>query len=169
MIQQNNQTQPPRRHDDTYTLSTPYGLVMVSDSGRKVSFELHSDVRQSIHNTALYNYVQQLKRTGVTRWNVDHLHIEGRDKTLDLIRGKARLDLVYESKGRMIECELKTAREIGLEVTARQLMELVKHCERLQLLVPGGYLKDADVVLHMLNLDRKIMIVPYGYTPEDDG
>lgn len=160
----------PRKLDESYTLSTPYGLVIVSNHGRKVTFELYEDIRQSMHNTALFNYTQRLRQRGITRWNTDHLHISGRDRTLDLKRGKAVLDLVYESRGKLYECELKTRREIGLEVTAQQLTELTRHVERLQLLVPRGCLDEAAQILAVLNLDHKITIVPYDYfEDETDG
>lgn len=158
----------PTRPMDTYTVSTPYGTVTISDGGRKVSFELYSDVRQSRHNTALFIYLQHLLKTGVTRFNTDHLNITGRDKRLDLRRGKAKLDLVYVFKGRTYECELKTNREVGLDVTAQQLRELSKFCERLVVLVPRGSMEDMSTILHMINLDHRITIQPYDSLEEDD-
>jgi hypothetical protein len=160
--------EPQIRPQDAYTLSTPYGLVTIANGGRSVTFELFSDVKQSVHNTALFGYLQRLRQHGVTRYNSDHIHIRGRDRTLDLVRGKARLDLVYESKGRIIECELKTRRELGLETTALQLKELIKYCERLQLLVPRGCLDEAATILGMLGMDGRITIVPYDYLEESD-
>jgi len=146
---------------DTYTVSTPYGTVTISDGGRKVTFELYSDIRQSRHNTALFAYLQQLKKQGVTRYNTDHLNLAGRDKSLSLTRGKAKLDLVYEQRGKIYECELKTSREIGLDLTARQLMEFAKYCERLIVLVPRGCIEEMATILHMINLDHRITIAPY--------
>lgn len=146
---------------DTYTVSTPYGTVTISDGGRTVTFELYSDIRQSRHNTALFAYLQQLIKKGITRFNTDHLNLTGRDKSLSLIRGKAKLDLVYENKGKIYECELKTSREIGLDVTAIQLKEFVKHCEHLILLVPRGCIEEASTILHMINLSHHIAIQPY--------
>lgn len=167
-MQNVNTTPQLQKPQEAYTLSTPYGLVTIADNGRKVIFELHSDIRQSIHNTALFNYVQRLKLQGVTRWNTDHLHITGADRTMNLNRGKAKLDLVYEHRGKIIDCELKTTREIGLEVTARQLTELVKHCQPLHLLVPRGCLQDAASILTMLNIDRKVTIEAYDSLESDD-
>jgi hypothetical protein len=159
---------PQIRPQDAYSLSTPYGVVTIAHDGRSITFELFSDVRQSIHNTALFNYLQRLKQQGITRYNTDHLNIKGRDRTLSLDRGKARLDLVYEQRGKLIECELKTRREIGLELTARQLTELVKRCENLQLLVPRGCTEEAAIILNMLNLDHRITIVAYDYVEEGE-
>ncbi|GAH51178.1 unnamed protein product, partial [marine sediment metagenome] len=60
---------------DTYTVSTPFGTVIISDGGRKVAFELYSDIRQSRHNQALFTYIQQLQKRGVTQFNADHISI----------------------------------------------------------------------------------------------
>jgi len=146
---------------DTYSISTPYGTVTISQGGRRVTFDLYSDIRQSRHNTALFVYVQQLKSQGVTQFNTDHLNIPGRDRKLSLVRGKAKLDLVYVHRSKTYECELKTSREIGLDVTARQLTEFVKWCDRLTLLVPRGCLEEAATILNMINLDHLVTIQPY--------
>jgi len=155
------ETATPARPMDTYTVSTPYGTVTISDGGRKVTFELYSDIRQSRHNTALFTYLQQLTKQGVTSFNTDHLNLSGRDKTLSLTRGKAKLDLVYVQKGKTYECELKTNREIGLDITAQQLTELAKYCERLIVLVPRGSMEEMSTILHMINLNHRIAVQPY--------
>src|SRR3972149_10025276 len=160
--------EPEKGPQDTYSLATPYGIVTISNGGRRVEFELFSDVKQSVHNTALFGYLQRLRQCGITRYNSDHVYIRGRDRTLDLTRGKARLDLAYEDKGRIMECELKTRRELGLETTAIQLKEFVKHCEHLQLLVPRGCLEEAATILGMLNMDSRVTIVPYDYVEGSD-
>lgn len=162
------ETPTPARPMDTYTVSTPYGTVTISEGGRKVTFELYSDIRQSKHNTALFAYLQYLKKQGVTQYNTDHLNLAGRDKTLSLTRGKAKLDLVYVKAGRTFECELKTSREIGLDITAQQITEFAKHCERLIVLVPRGCTEDMSTILHMINLDHRIAIQPYD-SFDDDG
>ena len=162
------ETPRPSRAMDTYTISTPYGTVSISDGGRTVTFELYSDIRQSRHNQALFTYLQQLKKQGVTRYNLDHLNLAGRDRSLSLTRGKAKLDLVYIHSGKTYECELKTSREIGLDLTARQLEELVKHCEHLIVLVPRGCLEEMSTILHMINLDHQIAIQPYDSFEDED-
>ncbi len=146
---------------DTYTVSTPYGTVTISDGGRTVTFELYSDIRQSRHNTALFAYLQHLKKLGVTQYNTDHLNVPGRDKRLSLTRGKAKLDLVYLQAGKTYECELKTSREIGLDLTAIQLKEFAKYCEHLILLVPRGCMEETATTLNMINLAHCIAIQPY--------
>ena len=153
---------------DTYTVSTPFGTVIISDGGRKVAFELYSDIRQSRHNQALFTYIIHLQKRGVTRFNTDHITIAGRDRRLSLTRGKAKLDLVYSLDGKTYECELKTSREVGLDITAQQLRELAKHCERLIVLVPRGKMEDMSIILHMINLNQFISIEPYDSTEDED-
>ncbi|MBA7624113.1 hypothetical protein ES703_31517 [subsurface metagenome] len=153
---------------DTYTVSTPFGTVIISDGGRKVAFELYSDIRQSRHNQALFTYIQQLQKQGVTQFNTDHITIAGRDKRLSLTRGKAKLDLVYVLAGKTYECELKTHREVGLDLTAQQLREFAKHCEHLIVLVPRGSMEEMSTILHMINLYQYITIQPYdGFENEE--
>jgi len=151
----------PQRPMDTYTVSTPFGTVIISDGGRKVSFELYSDIRQSRHNQALFTYIQQLGKQGVTQFNTDHISIAGRDRRYSLSRGKAKLDLVYVKNDKTYECELKTSREIGLDITAIQLRELAKHCERLTVLVPRGCIDEMATILQMINLSQRVAIAPY--------
>lgn len=162
------ETPTPRRPMDTYTVSTPYGTVTISDGGRTVTFELYSDIRQSRHNTALFAYLQHLKKQGITQYNTDHLNVPGRDKRLSLTRGKAKLDLVYLQAGKTYECELKTSREIGLDLTAIQLKEFAKYCEHLIVLVPRGCIEEMSTILHMINLDHRITIQPYDDFDRED-
>ncbi|MBA7610689.1 hypothetical protein ES703_17901 [subsurface metagenome] len=162
------ETPMPHRAMDTYTVSTPYGTVTISEGGRKVTFELYSDIRQSRHNTALFAYLQQLKKRGVTQFNTDHLNLAGRDKTLSLTRGKAKLDLVYVQSGKTYECELKTNREVGLDLTAQQITELAKYCEHLIVLVPRGSMEDMATILHMINLDHRIAVQPYDELEDEE-
>lgn len=158
----------PRKAMDTYTVSTPYGTVIIADGGRKVAFELYSDIRQSRHNQALFSYIEQLQKQGVTQYNVDHLTLAGADRRLSLQRGSARLDLVYIKNGKTYDCELKTSREVGLDITARQLKELAQYCEHLILLVPRGCMEDAKTILTMINLDQRITIRAYDSTEEEE-
>lgn len=151
----------PHAAMDTYQLSTPYGTVTISEEGRRVTFDLYSDIRQSQHEIALFAYLQKLKKMGVTQYNTDHIRVIGRDRTLSLTRGKTKLDLVYMWRGKIHECELKTSREIGLDRTAQQLMEMAKHSENLILLVPRGCLEEAATILAMINLDHHVTIAPY--------
>ncbi|GAI88195.1 unnamed protein product, partial [marine sediment metagenome] len=106
-------------------------------------------------------YLEQLKKQGVVQYNTDHLNIPDRDLSLSLKRGKSRLDLVYYFKGKFYECELKTNREVGLDITAIQLKELAKYCEHLIVLVPRGSMEEMATVVQMINLDRHIAIRPY--------
>ncbi len=168
MVYPEIETPAPQRPMDTYTVSTPYGTVTISDGGRKITFELYSDIHQSRHNTALFGYLQQLKKQGVTQYNTSHLNLIGRDRSLPLKRGKARLDLVYVQNGKTYECELKTNREVGLDITAIQLKELAKYCEHLIVLVPRGSMEEMATILHMINLDHRIAIQPYDSTEDEE-
>ncbi|GAJ21828.1 unnamed protein product, partial [marine sediment metagenome] len=56
MVYEEIETPAPTRPMDTYTVSTPYGTVTISAGGRKVIFELYSDVHQSRHSRALFIY-----------------------------------------------------------------------------------------------------------------
>ncbi|MDD5488951.1 MAG: hypothetical protein PHH49_08365 [Candidatus Omnitrophica bacterium] len=159
--------QPGTFSADTYTLSTPYGIVSVSQAGRRISFELFTDVRESMHHKALFHYCQSLKKRGITRYNVAHLHLPDTDRSINLKRGSAYLDLAYYHRGILFECELKTNREIGLDRTASQLKELSKHCENLRVLVPTGSMADMATILHMIHLDQKISVDTYEYTDEE--
>ena len=157
----------PGRRGDTYAVSTPYGVVYISDSGRKITFQLHDDVRESIHNKALFTYVQQLRHRGIVKYNVAHLDLPGLDKSLDLHRGKAILDLVYYHRGKLYECELKTHREIGLDRTAEQLTEFCKYCQNLIILVPRGGMEEMSTILSLINLADSATVDCYDLPSED--
>lgn len=156
------------RRAEGYQVSTPYGTVTITDDGRRVSFELYPDVRQSIHHKALFSYYQQLVRRGINQINIDHLDLHGLDKSINLKRGKARLDMVYIHRGKLHELELKTHREVGLDVTARQITELARHCENLTLVVPRRDMEDMHTILAMLGLDKQILIDSFELL-EDEG
>jgi hypothetical protein len=162
------ETERAERALDAFTLSTPFGTITITDGGRHLDYDLYPDIRQSRHNVALFAYIQKLRKEGVTKFNTDHLAISGRDKRLSLVRGNARLDLVYEKRGKLYECELKTNREIGLDVTARQLNELCRHVEKLTLLVPRGALSEAEHIIGLINLGHQIVLEPYDGWGEDE-
>lgn len=156
------------RRGDTTAVSTPYGVVYIEESGRKITFQLHEDVRESQHSRALFGYVQSLRKRNILKYNVAHLDLPGLDRTLDLKRGKAILDLAYEHRGRLYECELKTHREIGLDRTATQLTELSRYCQNLVVLVPRGAQEEMATILHMINLADRITLDCYdGYEDEE--
>ena len=149
------------RKADGYKIGTPYGLLSVTQDGRRVVFQLWDDVRQSIHNKALFSYYQALIKRGVAKVNVDHLDLPGLDRSLDLRRGKAKLDIVYLDKGRTIEVELKTHREVGIDRTRLQLHEMAPHCENLIVAVPRQDTEEMRTVLSMIGLDKKITVDAY--------
>lgn len=151
-----------------YTVSTPYGTVTISRDGRSVKFELYGDVRESIHHKALFSYYQSLRKRGINQINVDHLDLPDLDKSLSLIRGRAKLDMVYLHRGRIHEIELETHRQIGLDQTRIQLQELVKHCENLIVVVPRRDMENAYTILDMLNLKQRITVDSYEILEDEE-
>jgi len=153
---------------DQYTIATPYGSLTVSNNGRRITFEIFDDIRQSEHNVALYNYVQQLKRNGIAKFNNDHIIIAGANRTYNLVRGRARLDLVYYHQAKIYEVELKTTQQIGSDRTHKQLVELDKHCHNLILVVKRQDMEEARTILNMINLDTRVKVDTYEIYEEED-
>ncbi|MBA7695207.1 hypothetical protein ES703_103829 [subsurface metagenome] len=146
---------------DAYTISTPYGQVIITDHGRAVTFHIWDDVKQSEHNAALFRYVEHLHQSGIERINADHISLPYLRPDIPLVRGDRKLDVVYYKGPRIFECELKTRRELGLDVTARHLRDLVKRCENLVLLVPTTELEEARIILEIIELTGRITIDTY--------
>lgn len=143
---------------DAYTISTPYGQVIISDQGRSVTFQIWDDVKQSEHNAALYRYVEHLHQSGVERINADHISLPYLRPDIPLTRGPRKLDVVYFKGPRIFECELKTRRELGLEVTARHLRDLSKYCQNLIVLVPRDEQEEARIILEVIQLTDKVKV-----------
>jgi hypothetical protein len=144
-----------------YSISTPYGVISVTNDGRRVIFDLYDDVRQSVHNKALFSYYQALTKQGINRINIAHLNITGLDKKLKLNRGKAILDMVYMQRGHIVEVELKTRREVGLDRTRTQLEELVQYCENLVVVVPRHSMEEMHQILTLTGLEKRITVDSY--------
>lgn len=150
-----------------YQVPTPYGIVTVTQDGRLITFALWQDVRQSVHHRALFSYYQELLKRKVKVLNVDHLDLPGMDLRYDLDRGKARLDLVYESNATIHEVELKTHREVGLEQTAKQLRELVKYCTDLIIVVPRADVEEMRTILTIIGVDGHAKVDTYQIADEE--
>lgn len=153
---------------DTFSLATPYGLITISNRGRTISFELYDDIRHSEHNIALYNYIQQLKRKGITKFNNDHIAIPGANRSYNLARGKAKLDAVYYHQGRIHELELKTSQQLGTDRTRKQLEELVKFCTNLILVVKREDHEEASTILTMVGLATQVKVDTYEIYEDED-
>ena len=156
-----NQERMPRTRPippDAYTISTPYALVIITDHGRSVTFTIWDDVKESEHNAALFRYVEHLHHSGIDRINADHISLPYLRPDIPLVRGNRKLDVVYYVGPRIFECELKTRRELGLDVTARHLRDLVKSCENLIVLVPRDEFEEARIILEIIGLTGKIKI-----------
>lgn len=168
MAQMKQHPPAPRTTLDQYTLATPYGTLTISNQGRRITFQIFDDIRQSEHNVALYNYVQQLKRNGITKFNNDHIAIPGANRSYNLIRGRARLDLVYYNQARIYEVELKTSQQIGSDRTHKQLVELDKHCHNLILVVKRQDMEEAKTILNMIHLATRVKVDTYEIYEEED-
>jgi hypothetical protein len=151
-----------------YTVSTPYGIFRISQDGRRFTFELYQDVRESLHHKALFSYYQSLRKRGINIINVDHLQLPDLDESLDLRRGNARLDMVFMHRGKVHEVELETHRQIGLDVTRQQIIELSKHCENLVVVVPRIDMENAYTIMDIIGLKGKVTIDTYEII-EDEG
>jgi len=154
---------------DQYSIATPYGNLTIQNGGRKITFQIYDDIRQSEHNIALYNYIQQLKRKGVHKFNNDHISIPGANRTYHLYRGNSRLDLVYYFNGQIHEVELKTSVQLGTDRTHKQLVDLSKHCQNLILVVKRQDMEEARTILNMVNLATIVKVDSYEiYQDEED-
>jgi len=153
---------------DTFSLATPYGVVTINNRGRTITFTLYDDIRHSEHNIALYNYIQQLNRKGITKFNNDHIAIPGANRTYNLVRGKARLDAVYYHQGKIHEVELKTPQQLGSERTHKQLVELAKYCSNLTLVVKREDQEEAATIVNMVGLATQIKVDTYEIYEEED-
>ena len=121
-------------------ISTEYVTVEVREDGKEIVIKLNDGVKISRHQQQLTSYVEKLFNQGVDRINADQLSLPFLDKSLKLVRGKNRLDIVYYKNNRIHECEFKTRRECGLEKTFHQVKDQVKYCENFILLVPQSEL-----------------------------
>lgn len=152
-----------------YSISTPYGVITVTNDGRRVIFDLYDDVRQSVHNKALFSYYQTLIRKGITDINVAHLNITGLNKRIKLNRGQAVLDMAYKQRGHLVEVELKTRREVGLDRTRTQLQEMVRHCENLVVVVPRQQMEDMHQILVLTGLEKQVKVDTYELYEDEAG
>jgi len=121
-------------------ISTDYVTVEVREDGKEINIKLNDGVKISRHQNQLSAYVEKLFSQGVEKINADQLSLPFLDKSLKLVRGKNRLDIVYYKNNRIHECEFKTRRECGLEKTFHQVKDQVKYCENFILLVPQSEL-----------------------------
>jgi hypothetical protein len=121
-------------------INTEYVTVTVTEDGKHIEIDLADGLKISRHQNQLRAYVEKLFNSGITRMNADQLSLPYLDKSIKLVRGNNRLDLVYYRDGRIFECEFKTRRECGLDKTYHQIHDQVKHCQNFILLVPQSEL-----------------------------
>jgi hypothetical protein len=121
-------------------ISTDYVTVEVREDGKEIVIKLNDGVKISRHQNQLRAYVEKLYQQGIKRINADQITLPYLDKSLSLIRGNRRLDLVYYKDGRIYECEFKTRRECGEDRIYNQIRDMKKHCQNFILLVPQSEL-----------------------------
>jgi len=115
----------------------------------------------SIHNSMLISYVNKLRKRGIIRLNADCSAIKGRDKSIPLLFNNKRADVVYYEDNKLCIAEIKNCHEIGLERTAQQLKEYVKHADKVMLVVPKKCVNDARDLLIILGLQTKVEVDTY--------
>lgn len=118
------------------SVNTDYGTIYIRNGGRSVEYVLHDSVKKGYHSQALARYVELLYESGVDSINADHLSYPWLDRSLEIRRGRRKLDIVYVLDGVLHECELKTHREIGIDRTYEQIKDQLKYCSNYILLVP---------------------------------
>ena len=121
-------------------ISTEYVTVTVTEDGKEINIKLSDGVKISRHQNQLRAYVEKLYSQGVKKINADQISLPYLNRSLNLIRGNRRLDLVYYRNGRIHECEFKTRRECGLDITYNQIEDMKKHCTNFILLIPQSEL-----------------------------
>lgn len=121
-------------------INTEYVTVTVTEDGKHIEIDLADGLKISRHQNQLRAYVEKLFNSGITRMNADQLSLPYLDKSIKLVRGNNRLDLVYYRDGRIFECEFKTRRECGLDKTYHQIEDMKKHCTNFILLIPQSEL-----------------------------
>jgi hypothetical protein len=121
-------------------ISTEYVTVTVTEDGKEITIKLADGVKISRHQNQLRIYIEKLYSQGVKKINADQISLPYLNRGLNLIRGNRRLDLVYYKEGRIHECEFKTRRECGLDITYHQIEDMKKHCQNFILLIPQSEL-----------------------------
>ena len=138
-------------------ITTPYRTIKISPDGRQVIDEIHQSVKKSPHTTNLINYVTKLHERGVDRINCDHVYFDFLDRSMNLNRGKRRLDIIYYKNNQLFECELKGPREVGLQRTWEQVNDMSKECNVLTLLVPLDKMEFCKEQLNLWDIEGVVV------------
>jgi hypothetical protein len=135
-------------------IESDFFIIEMDADGRGYHVRLQQYIKRAPHNQALIKYAKKLYSSGVERINADQVTLDFLDRSLSLVRGKRRIDLVYVKNNRLVECEFKTKYECGLDRTYNQLKEQLPHCENLTLLVPRNMIEDVISILKIKKLNR---------------
>ena len=111
-------------------------IIEISDDNREIKIRLTGAAAKREHDKALYKVVNQIWEDGVDRINADHISLPFLDRSINLYRGDRRLDIVFYKGGRIYECEVKTAREIGEDRTYTQLRDMCQRCQNFKVYIP---------------------------------
>lgn len=133
-------------------IESDFFVIQIDPDGRGYNVRLQQHIKAAPHNQALIKYVKNLYAQGIERINADQVSLDFLDRSLNLVRGNRRVDIVYIKNNKIVECELKTKYECGLDRTYKQLREQVQHCENLVLLVPRSEMEDVKRILSLKNL-----------------
>lgn len=134
------------------TIVTEYFTISVFDDGKHIEIDLADGVKVLRHQKYLRAYVEKLYQSGIKKINADQIKLPYLDKSISLLRGNRRLDLVYYKNGRLMECEFKTKRECGLDITYNQIKEQKRHCQNFILLVPSSELIYVQDTIRLLKI-----------------
>lgn len=145
-----------------FELNTPYISIKVSPDGRHMEIDVNPNVRMTYHHHHLQRYVHWLHGQGIDRINADHISADFLDRSLDLTRGKRRLDIVYYKGEKMYECEFKGPKEVGLNRTWQQINEMARHCNVVTMLVPRDKMDFCKTQLEHIK-NKNVVVDTYEY------
>lgn len=151
---------------------TPYFTVRVENNGRRLTLEIHGDIKSSLHNRLVTEYCKRLNQKGF-RFNADDVPFQtDSELRLSVRSGKGagnrrRFDIVYvNEKNERVGVEIKTKGDVGPNHTAEQLKAYAKavtdkQLERVLFVVPAEEETNAREVLQILSLEWAISIETY--------
>jgi len=151
---------------------TPYFTVRVENNGRRLTLEIHGDIKSSLHNRLVTEYCKRLNQKSL-HFNADDVPFTtDSELRLSVRSGKGagnrrRFDIVYlNEKNERVGVEIKTKGDVGPNHTAEQLKAYGKavsdkQLDRVFFVVPAEEETNAREVLQILNLESAISIETY--------
>jgi hypothetical protein len=151
---------------------TPYFTLRVENNGRRLTLEIHGDIKSSLHNRLVVEYCKKLIQKGF-RLNADDVPFPTDSELRLSVRSgrgpgnRRRFDIVYvNEKNERVGVEIKTKGDVGPNHTAEQLKAYAKavsdkQLERVLFVVPAEEETNAREVLQILSLEWAISIETY--------